>query len=75
MSERRDDEGDDSEPLTSDSLTGERGEEHESVEAHFEAGECPWCDGDYQNVKAHASQAHTDEWNEWKASDSEDGEA
>lgn len=25
-------------------------------------GICPWCDDEYQNVPAHASAAHPDDW-------------
>jgi len=28
----------------------------------LENDECPWCDGEFDNVPAHASQAHPDEW-------------
>lgn len=33
-------------------------------------GICPWCepeaDREFENVRAHASQAHPDAWNNWK---------
>jgi hypothetical protein len=59
MTDPRTDDEDEPDPLTTDTwLT--------NVEAAFEAGECPWCEGEFANVKAHASQAHAEEWDAYK---------
>jgi len=32
------------------------------VEQLIEAGVCPWCESEYENVGSHAAQVHPDEW-------------
>ena len=39
---------------------------HDQAAVAIENGECPWCEGDYENVAAHASQAHEDAWEDYK---------
>lgn len=53
-------------PEDADSHHADPDAEAEAVAAD---GSCPWCDEAFENVPAHASQIHPEEWDEHKRAD------
>lgn len=52
---------------TDTDATDDRTDAERDIAGMIDMGVCPWCESEYENVAAHASQVHPDEWDAYKA--------